>query len=171
MSRRHVWIVLCTSAMTLIVAALARAPYTPPGAEEAMLRFSWRLSVPANENCRPRTQAELDALPAHMRTAEVCTRDEAAYSLVTRIDEAAPDTVQLLRGGLKGDRPLFVLREHALPPGRRRIRVELRREVPSSASTLLAGLDTVVELVPGRVQLVTLDAEARRFLVRSSAPE
>lgn len=169
MTRSRILVVVCTAAIAFLLAAISRAPYTPPGADEAILRFSWRLSVPAQENCRTRTQAELDALPAHMRSPEVCTRDDADYTLITQLDEARPDTVELARGGLKGDRPLFVLEERTLPPGVARVRVDLRRESSASGTSTLASLDTVVSLEPGWVQLVTLDAEGRRLVARASA--
>src|SRR5688572_29218669 len=116
-----------SAALTLPLAALARAPYTPARADDAVLRFSWRMNVTARENCRRHTQAELDALPVHMRTPEVCTRDVARYMLITRVGAAPADTVQLARGGVHGDRPVFVLEERVLPPGEHRIQVAVLR--------------------------------------------
>jgi hypothetical protein len=164
---KRVWIALCTAALTLPVAALARAPYSPPGAVDAGLRFSWRMSVSAKENCRPRTPAELAALPIHMRTPEVCTRDVASYALITRIDDITADTIQLVRGGVKGDRPLFVLEERTLSPGRHRVRVHLER-MATSGTEILAALDTVLSMDAGAVQLITLESEARRLSAKSS---
>lgn len=162
--------ILCTAATTVMIAGLARAPYyTPPGAGDAMLRFSWRMSVTARENCRPRTPAELDALPVHMRTPEVCTRDSARYALITTIDDAAPDTVHLLRGGVKGDRPLFVLEERTLPPGRHRVRIELLR-MSSAGVEILGEIDEVLTLEEGAIRLITLDLAGRLVLRSSAAP-
>ena len=165
---KYARIALCTAALTLPIAALARAPYTPPGGAEAGLRFSWRMSVSAKENCRPRTSAELAELPVHMRTPEVCTRDAARYALITRIDDVAADTIQLVRGGVKGDRPLFVLEERTLSPGQYRVRVNLER-MTDSGTEVLAALDTLLRMEAGGVQLITLDTEARRLSARSSA--
>lgn len=159
--------ILCAVVLTFPIAALARAPYTPPGSGDAILRFSWRMSVSAKENCRLRTQAELDALPVHMRTLEVCTRDDASYLLVSRINGMPADTIHLVRGGVKGDRPLFVLKDRMLPPGRHRVRLELER-ITDAGTEVLAALDSTLALAEGRVQLVTLDAEARRLTARSS---
>ena len=160
-------IALCKAALTLFVAALARLPYTPPGSNDAVLRFSWRLSIQAKENCRPRTEEELAALPVHMRTPEVCTRDIADYTLITEVDDLPADTIQLARGGLKGDRPLFVLSERTLSPGLHHTRISLQRRT-GSAIRILAELDTVLTMQPGQVQLVTLDAETGRLITRSS---
>ncbi|MEX0906815.1 MAG: hypothetical protein WD054_00685 [Gemmatimonadota bacterium] len=153
-------ILACSAAVTLGIAALARAPWSPPGAAQATLRLSWRMTVSARENCRPRTEQELAGVPVHMRTPEVCTPDEATYALITQIDDAPPDTVELIRGGVKGDRPLFVLEQRALPEGEHRVRIALERLASSGAATLTQ-LDTVLTLVHGGVQLITMDDDGQ----------
>jgi hypothetical protein len=166
---RVVGMMVCTALIAVSIAAASRAPYTPPGADDAVLRLSWRLSVAAREDCRQRTEQELAALPAHMRTPEVCTRDQASYALFTKLNGSAADTVRLRRGGAKGDRPVFVLQERVLPPGRHRVVVELSRTAGDAAPEVLASLDTVLVLERGRVQLVTLAADGRTLMVRSGA--
>ena len=49
---------LMTALLVLPIAALSRLPYSPAGAEDAVLRLSWRMSVSAKEQCRTRTQEE-----------------------------------------------------------------------------------------------------------------
>jgi hypothetical protein len=159
--------IVAAAIITLPIAALARAPYTPPGADDAVLRFAWRMNAPARENCRPRTQQELDALPVHMRAPEVCTRDAAGFALIMRIDGAPPDTMHLVRGGMKGDRPIFVLEERTVIPGTHAVVLELQR-VSASGTSVVAALDTVLRLEPGDVSLVTLHADDGALLVRSS---
>lgn len=162
---RHVAAFAVALAMTVGLAWLARAPFSPPGGEAAVLRLSWRMTVTAKENCRPRTQAELDALPVHMRTPEVCTRDDASYILVSRIDELPPDTSHLIRGGVKGDRPLFVLEDRTLEPGRHRVRIQLERTT-AQASELLAAIDSTLMLDAGRVQLISWQEGTDRLRAR-----
>jgi hypothetical protein len=162
---KHVRMLATTALLMLTVAALSRLPHTPPGADNAVLRLSWRMSV-SGAHCRDRTQQELEALPVHMRAPQVCERDAARYILVTRVGEAAADTVDLARGGVKGDRPLFVLRERVLPPGPQRIQVAVHRLGGLPPSALPTGLDTTLIMVPGRVALITLDADAHRLVVR-----
>ena len=166
---RAVRVVLCSGVIALGIAAAARAPYTPRGAADAVLRFSWRMNVTAQENCRTRTQQELDALPVHMRTPQVCTRDVANYRLITRIGDNAPDTLPITRGGVKGDRPLFVSHESALPPGPANITVELQRTAAGHVD-ILARMDTAMTMVRGRIQLVTLDGDGRLVLQSSMVP-
>lgn len=164
MRLRPLLVLACTAAAMLMLAALSRVPYTPPDAEAALLRFSWRMSIVAREHCRPRTPAELEALPVHMRTPEICTPDRATYALITAVGLAAPDTLPLLRGGVKGDRPLFVLRERRFEPGRHRVRVELVR-TSQDAAERLAALDTTLTLRAGTVELVTVDRAGRLVVV------
>lgn len=150
-----------SAAVAFGIAALSRAPYSPPGGDAALLRISFRTTVSVRERCRPRTREELDALPVHMRTPEICTAEAATFFLIASIDDARADTLELVRGGVKGDRPLFVLDERPLPPGRHRVRVELLRAGADSGQRVLAALDTVLSLQAGAVGLVTLDGAGR----------
>lgn len=161
--------ILSSTVVTLALAGMARAPYSPPGAGDALLRLSWRMSVSTRENCRPRTEAELADLPIHMRTPEACTRVTAAHALVMQIDDAAADTLGLLRGGVKGDRPLFVLEERSLAEGEHRVRVTLQRLTESGAAPL-AQLDTVFEVRSGAVRLITMDDSGRLILRARAGP-
>lgn len=159
-------IVLATALLVAGLSALTRAPYSARGATDALLRFSWRTTVTAREHCRARTPEELEKLPVHMRTPEVCEPDDARYVLITAVDGAQPDTLALLRGGVKGDRPLFVLEERPLPPGSHRVGVQLLRLGDGAPEALAAPLDTVLELSAGAVRLITIDPETRVLTVR-----
>lgn len=159
-------VLLVTLLATAALGWLSRAPYNPPGGEHAVLRLSWRLRGERIESCRTRTEAELAALPAHMRTPEVCEARLLSYRLVQQVGDAAPDTATVVPGGARGDRPLFVLRETPLAPGPRRVRVTLARE--DGAGESLA-FDQVIDAAPGVVELITLDPEAGRLVHRTTA--
>lgn len=154
-------------ALTFIVLAAlgwgSRAPYDVPGNETARLRFSWRMQSAESQVCRDRTQAELDALPAHMRTPQVCESRPLVYSLESRIDDGPEEERHVRAAGARGDRPLVVWQEVPLTPGRHRIRVHFHREGTQTAESL--SLDTMVDAVPGKVVLVTLD-DSGRLVVR-----
>lgn len=166
MKSRPVHVVLVTLVATLALGWLARAPYDPPGGEHGVLRLSWRLRGERTETCRTRTAAELEALPAHMRTPEVCEARLLAYHLVQQVGDAVPDTATVVPGGVRGDRPLFVLRETPLPPGAHRVRVSLARTDGAGAPLLF---DEVLAVSAGAVELITLDAEAGRLVHRTTA--
>ena len=120
---RRAAVFLCSAAPVLLMGWLSRAPYDPPGSDAAVLRMSWRLRGQRIEECRPRTQAELDALPVHMRTPEICEGHLVAYRLVVRVGDAPADSLVFVPQGAKGDRPVFVMHEVPLAPGPQRVRV------------------------------------------------
>lgn len=164
--------VLVTAIMTVGIGWLARAPYQPPGSDSATLRLSWRLRAPVAETCRPRTQAELDALPVHMRTPEICSSHSAAYDLIVQVDSLTADTLRVLQGGAKRDRPLYVLKELSIEPGPHHVRVRFASGtgVPAEESVVLA-LDTVLHAHAGAVVLVTLGPDGRTLIVRQSTQQ
>jgi hypothetical protein len=152
------------------IGGLSQVPYTPAGSAEAVLRLSWRFRGERSETCRPRTPAELEALPVHMRTPEVCEGGNVAYRLVTQVGGARPDTAVVLPGGARGDRPVFVLRESALPPGRHRVQVRFEPVAGGAAGeSATLHIDTVVQAEPGVVHLITLDATGGGLVHRSGA--
>lgn len=149
--------VLLAAAATAALGFASRAPYTPGDPDVSLLRLSWRLRGQKVETCRDRTQEELDALPVHMRTPQVCTGHLVAYRLTLRIDGEVADTATYLPAGAKGDRPIFVLHDERLEAGRHEVEVEF---VPAETlpGTTLTSLHYrgEVEAVPGRIQMVTL---------------
>ena len=147
---------------------LSRAPWDQPAAAHGLLRLSWRMHAERVETCRARTPAELDRLPVHMRTEEACEARLVAYRLVLQVDDAVPDTIRVLPGGARGDRPLFVLRDTPLATGPHRVRVRFEREgQPGDAAPPLV-LDTILFASAGRIDLVTLDPLTRQFILRTS---
>ena len=170
--RRLVLGLLVTALATAALGWLARAPWDPPGHDAAVLRLSWRMRSAGTEVCRPRTQAELEALPAHMRTLELCERQVLSYRLVLQLDDAAPDTLRVLPGGIRRDRPAFVLNEIRIAPAAHRVRVRFEQDGGSGSgggAGLMLAIDTVLHARAGRVELITLDADAAR-LVHRTAP-
>jgi hypothetical protein len=157
-----------TAVCTIFLGWLSRAPYDPPGSDGGLLRLSWRLRGEKVETCRPRTQAELDALPVHMRTPEVCESRRVAYRLVVQLDGHAPDTTIVLPGGARADRPVYVLRETPLAPGPHRVLVTFTGLSAHDDAPQLS-LEADLDARPGRVELITLDPEGHRLVhVRTS---
>jgi hypothetical protein len=154
---RMFWLVLVTGAVVFAIGWVARAPYQAPGGDSALLRLSWRLRGERNETCRPRTQEELDALPVHMRTPEICEGVLVSYRLIVQLDDQAPDTSRVAPAGAKGDRPIYVFDEQRLAPGPHRVRVNFAREVSVADGAAAFSLDTVLNAVAGGVELITMD--------------
>ena len=146
----------------LVLAAIgwgSRAPYDAPGSEIALLRFSWRMQSAESQVCRDRTQAELDELPAHMRTPQVCESRPLVYRLESSIDGREADVRLVRAAGARGDRPLVVWEEIPLTPGAHRVSIRFLRDGGDGSERI--EYEGTVEAVPGRIVLVTLDAAGR----------
>lgn len=145
------------------VAWLSSAPTTYATAEDATLRLSWRAPGVRLEECRRRTEEELERLAPHMRTPEVCSRRLADYELRVDLDGvgAIRDTVRA--GGARGDRPLYVYRDLAVRPGRHALAVEFAALVPEGSvvgdGTNRYSFEDVVDVAAAEVALVTIDGE------------
>jgi hypothetical protein len=154
------------------VAALSQLAYTPPAAEEATLRLSWRARGERVQECRRLSAEEIAALPAHMRREEECTGRFLPSHLRVEVGGRVlvDDTVRA--SGARGDRPLYVFREIPLPPGTHDLRVRFAREGRGSAEATpaLLELSRPLSLAPGEVALVTYDAELRALVLRTPAP-
>lgn len=168
-------------AILLAIGALSRVPYDAEGAEDALLRLSWRIRGERVEECRPLTEAEQAVLPPHMRRDEVCEGRVAPYHLLVRIGGRVIEERTVAAAGAREDRPLYVFREVRLPPGTYPIEVSFTRlqtggvrtesERPDRARTDPAAphdlrLRGELALAPGRVVLVTYDPDTRELVLR-----
>jgi hypothetical protein len=112
--------VLALTVAVLVSAGIgfgSRASYSPPRSDASILRLSWRLRGEKDEECRARTPEELAALPAHMRSPEICVGHLISYRMMLRIDDGQPVIRTFVPAGAKGDRPIFVMHEERLMPG------------------------------------------------------
>ena len=162
MIRQRVVLGIVTVLATAALGWGSRAPYSSPDGDRALLRLSWRMRGERIETCRPRTQAELDAVPVHMRTPEICEGHLLSYRLVVQVDDEAPDTTEIRPAGAKGDRPVYVLAEQPLTEGAHRVRVAF--EVVGGTRPALT-LDTMLTTEPGAIELITMDGNNRLIRV------
>ena len=147
--------------VSVVLAALSRAPYEIEPGEDAIIRFSWRAAERVEE-CRPLTDEEQAQLPAHMRQSETCERRVTPFALRIGVDgqEVVHDT--LSGAGARGDRPLYVYREVGVLAGKHSLAVEFG--AVGSADPPLR-LEREIELLPREVVLVTRDSERGVFVV------
>lgn len=150
---------------TATVGLGSRAPYSPPGSEASLLRLSWRLRGDRNEECRPRTDEELAALPAHMRSPEICKGHLVSYLLTLRIDDAPPLRRTFVPAGAKGDRPIFVMHDQPLTASEHTIGIEF---TPMEGEGERAPLEfhARIRVVPGQIVLITMSGDATTLLMR-----
>lgn len=100
---------------------------------EARIRLSWSARPERIETCRTLTDAELAELPSHMRMRVRCEGAHARYALSLTIDSSVVLHDIVRGGGLRNDRPMYLLRELGVVPGTHRVQVALVRADSVSA--------------------------------------
>lgn len=119
---------LAATALGLVLLALASAaplPFNP--SEAARLRLSWTARPQRIEVCRTLSAEELAARPEHMRQRVECDGRFASYTLRVEMDDRAIGESVIYGGGLRRDRPIFLLREYEVPSGAHRMRLSFTR--------------------------------------------
>ncbi len=154
---------------TICVAIISagRIPWTPEPEGTALVRLSWRAVLPSEEDCHPPTPEELAGLPQHMRPAEICTGGPIPYRLRFTLDGETLVDEAVTGAGAREDRPMYVLHEVKVEPGKHRIDVEFGpEEGASSGGGGPAGSSLVqeVELGPLDIALVTRDSDGELIL-------
>jgi hypothetical protein len=157
--------------LTLGTAGLSRVPVRFSHPDVAMLRLSWKINGVTVEACRVLTAEELEALPVHMRNPKACIGGIAPYVLDVTLDGTvlAPDTVRA--HGARSDRPIFVLRDMPVAPGRHDVVVRFWAVIPKGVEPPPEGIvqlswSGALTLGEQDVALVTLDETARALEVR-----
>jgi hypothetical protein len=162
MRRRSEWIRRSTALLVAIgavwaVESLGRAEV---GEDPRMgaIRVALRSAQARVETCRDRSEEELARLPAHMRTPRACEEVAVDYRLSLEVDGRQEFTGVLSHSGLRRTRPLVFDRLLLLPPGERRMRVELVPATPFAGDEA-AALPRVqwtgaVTVEPGRIALL-----------------
>jgi hypothetical protein len=98
-----------------------------PYDEHAVLRLAWTARPERIEDCRQQSDEELSKLPPHMRQSMSCVGTSATYRLEVRWNDRVIVQQTIRGGGLRHDRPLYLFRDIALPPGDSTIRVQFER--------------------------------------------
>jgi hypothetical protein len=148
-------------------------PFTAAPEEQAMIRLSWRAVGERVEACREPTEAELAALPPHMRQSEICEARLTPFRLAVAIDGTDTFEGQIKPGGARGDRPAYVLQDFPVTPGSHRLSVEFGTvsDPGASASSPPLTLDESVTLAPREILLVTTASESDRLIVLEQGRE
>lgn len=133
------------------LAALAYAsavplPYHP--ADSAALRLSWSARPERIEVCRTLSDDELAKVAEHMRQRVSCEGVFATYALRTEVDDELIGESVVRGAGLRNDRPLYLLRDYPIPPGRHRVRVSLLRREKATDDTTGNALSSATTIAP-----------------------
>lgn len=155
-----------------LIAATSQIPYGQIQSD-SQLRLSWRLPGQVSRVCRDRTQLELEALPAHMRTPQDCTVTSLSYQLKLSIDGKTLLNERLSPKGLHLDRPLMVDKVLDVSPGAHTLSVSLLPEegtskISDEASPQPLKLEQTFqrEFKASRIHLITLDSLKQGFVLK-----
>lgn len=121
--RQLVFGVATAAVLSSIVLIGSDLPYKTPPGPPAELVVSFRHSGASGEACRTLTEAELAALPAHMRRTEVCERGRAAVRLRVAVNGEVVHEDRYEARGLSGDGPSIALEKLPLEPGEHDVEV------------------------------------------------
>jgi ferredoxin len=155
-----------------LIAAVSQIPYGRLQSD-SQLRLSWRLPGQVSRICKDRTQAELEALPAHMRTPQDCKVTSLSYQLKLSIDDKVVLDERLSPKGLHLDRPLMVDRVLDVPPGVHTLSISLlpderasKESDEGSPKPLNLQQTFQKEFKTSRILLITLDSLKQGFVVK-----
>ncbi|HEX5074652.1 MAG TPA: hypothetical protein VFW03_15650 [Gemmatimonadaceae bacterium] len=198
---RWTWATVASVAAVFVLTLASGAAVSYHRAGEARLRLSWSARPERIESCRAVSREQLEREEEHMRQRVECEGRFATYALRVEADGRRVIESVVRGAGLRHDRPVYLLRDFAIPSGVRHVRVVFaRRErkgdeaalatpAPGAESDtgLFAGraereaverarrrraaipatlvLDTVMTFAPGRVIVITFDAERRALEV------
>lgn len=159
-------------ASLVLVAGMAGLSQIPLATADgdARIRLSWRNEPIRVEECRALTDEDQADVPAHMRRAQSCTGYHVDYELRLEIDGRAVAVDTVAPSGIRRDRPVYVLRDIPVPPGRHTVDVSYAALVPEDyrAESLPAAFrwSGTMDLWVGEVGLLTLDENGRALTRR-----
>jgi hypothetical protein len=116
-----------TAIGVVLLAYLSAAPVPYHANESARLRLSWSARPERIEVCRTLSAEELARVAEHMRQRESCEGVFATYALRINVDGRVVGESVIRGAGLRNDRPLYLLRDYAVPPGIHHFQVTLTR--------------------------------------------
>ncbi len=132
---RRVAAACATVAIAVLVATASAAPLPWHRDAIAMLRLSWTARPEWLEQCRAATEEELAQLGPHMRQRLLCEGTPATYRLRIAVDDSVVAEHVVRGGGFRHDRPMHVLVDQTVAPGRRHVRVSLERREASDTTS------------------------------------
>ena len=166
------WLVRGTGLLVALALALglvlgSSLPYTDTPSDDAIIRLSWRAVGDPIAECREPSEAELAALPPHMRRRKICEARLSAFRLSVSIDGALVLAEEVRPEGARGDRPAYVFHEFVVAPGVHQLAIRFEAQPDGRAPVPHAlTLGERVVLEPREICLVTFDPETGRLDLR-----
>lgn len=138
---------------------------------ESYLRLAWRLVNQRIKTCVVRSEAEIQKLPRHMRTAESCVYKPVDYRLMVALDGRTIRDEVIRSGGMRGDRPLYVARDLPIKPGHYQLHVSFRPLDPEGGDFTKLAFDSSVDFHRGVVVLIQRSHDGRSLILKTTELE
>jgi len=148
--------VVTTTAGLALLVWMSAVTFPHHESNDAALRLSFSARPERIEVCRTLSDEELEELAEHMRQRVSCEGVLATYTLRIEIDGKTIGESVVRGAGLRHDRPLYLLQDYSVPPGKHRFRVSLTRrektdnDAAAYAKAVVPEVDT--GLYAGRAQ-------------------
>ncbi len=114
----------------LMLGYFSQAPsYRPIAEGDAQIKLSFAHGGKPKGGCRDRTEAELNALAANMRKAQLCSRERVDVVLFFKLDGKTVFEESLPPSGLRGDGPSHMYEKFNVPAGQHEILLKLRNTI------------------------------------------
>lgn len=150
----------------LLIAAVGAVAHLPLGSAptDSELRLALRTSHAQIEVCRDRSDAELAALPAHMRQRRDCKVTPVSYRLRLRVDGIDEVDRVVRHHGVRHNRPLVVDELLPIAAGSHDVEIDFTPTSPEADAAALAGLPAHhlagrTDFPAGRIRLAALVAD------------
>ena len=133
----------------------------------ALLGIAVRTMAGTVQDCRALSEAEMAALPQHMRRKEICETRAAPYRLEVSIDgETRLDRVYR-PAGIHGDRPITVDERLGVTAGSHDVSIRFAPADPASSAQLpVFTFAQHVDLAEGRIRVARLEGTTGGFEIR-----
>ena len=133
----------------------------------ALLGIAVRTMAGTVQDCRALSEAEMAALPQHMRRKEICETRAAQYRLEVRVDgETRLDRIYS-PAGIHGDRPITVDERIGVTAGSHAVTIHFAPADPATTDQLpVFTFEQDVELTEGRIRVARLEGTTGGFEIR-----
>ena len=149
----------------MIISYLSQIP-TVFSDDSGILRLSWRLTGQNIKICEDRTEDQLNNIPAHMRTQQICVQKPIDYQLLVSINGESKISEVIKAGGLHGDRPIYVNHDIKLPNGNHQVQIHFEPLDDSLSDGLKLEYSSEISIKNNEIVLIHLPQGQKNLAIK-----
>jgi hypothetical protein len=155
---------ICYVPVILFIGYFSDSPgYRPLSGQEAVIKLTLRHSGKLLGECRQRSEAELEQLPANMRIAESCPRERSPLRVELLLDGKLYYGGWLPPSGFQNDGMTSLYKRFIVPAVETNIEIRMKDHVDSAAFDYTLQRD--IDLQPNRVLVIDFKASEKSFVI------